>query len=132
MSEPEFVIQRHRFIIGPSEQHNVLDGGQVQAIHFGGAAAHIHNGDETDNAIIRVDDSDDGQTWTPVYFSTTAAANNLALTLVPLSKATILFESARRFVRIRAQDAAGDGLAGGVSVDLTQFPPIGTPQEVSY
>ena len=124
MSEPESFTERESFDL---HDQIVLDGGDMSEwvagahfpVHFGGMACTLNNSSETVSAVIRVADSVDGVTWTPVPFSVSNLGGLLSFTIVPLSQKQILFDSRRRYIRI----ATSPWNASGVNCVLQQHIP---------
>ncbi len=92
---------------------------QDYPVHASGAALMIVNESSILNAVISLDESVNGTTWTPILFSTHSTAGNLNITLVPQAYNTFLFTSCREFVRITTTPDNADG----VYVHMVQWPP---------
>jgi len=102
-------------------------------IHFAGMAMFIATGDYTDrsstpnppqdgdnpNIQLRIEESEDGSTYTPVLISVSGGAPQLLLNMVSLSLAAILFTSPAPYVRVRLTTRN----EVGVFIDCVQFPP---------
>ena len=134
MGADEAVMERDHFVVDESGVH-ILDGmsgawsviTRGQQVHFGGASIHIRNRSQL-QVRISVADGNDGAVYTPVLFSDSANNSNLPfIDIIALGEQTILFESARRFLRF----TVAPPVAGDVVFDLTQFPPRGRPVEVA-
>jgi hypothetical protein len=95
-------------------------------LHWSGAALLILNNSKTINAVVRVDESDDGGTWTPVGITTYQIAQQLAVSVVPQSMATTLILSSKPIIRVKLDNPIGEG----VFLHLFQWRPIG--QEATY
>ena len=130
MSKPTL---RHYFDVG--ERVLVQGGGHSEGTYefqeiypvetVAGMAIFLENTSAV-AAVIRIDESADGTTWTPVTFSTHTLAGQLTITLVSQSRAGILFTSSSKYVRVRALDADGDRVQSGVYCYAVEYPPEAT------
>jgi hypothetical protein len=126
MSEPEAYTERGSFDLRLAAEPFVLDGGDQNQliagahfpIHFGGMSVALNNSGGV-TAVVSVDDSPDGTTWTPVLFSTDTLSNLLNITIVGRGQQQILFESIQRYVRFRL----AENVEGGVQGRWHQFVP---------
>jgi hypothetical protein len=119
MSEPEVVVERSRFVVGPTGLY-VVDGGELPVTHFGGMSLHAHNLSATP-IDLSLQDSDDGVTWSVLLFSDTASGGLLTKRITGLGQEAILFETRRRYLQV----TVNPGVEEGVLVVLSQFPPRG-------
>ena len=92
-------------------------------IHFAGATLFVYTQHAAD-VNIRIDESNDRTTWTPVSFSTPTTTGNLAHNMVPHALAALLFVSSAPYVRFRAVDNAGDPVRNDVFCWLVEWPPV--------
>jgi len=127
MGEPEHVVERNRYHIGP-DGPVVVDGGLYPAVHVRGMSVHLTNA-AAQAVLFYMQDSDDAQTWAIALFSTPTAANQLSLTMVGLSQAAILLATRRRYLRFAAVPAAGPA---DLYLVCSQFIPLGPVVPVAY
>lgn len=128
MSGQEYVLERQMEFIGP-DGFIVVDGGDTQAIHFGGAAVHIFNM-TTQDVTFSIQQSDDGVVWEEVLFSDTLLALQTSKSIVAQGEQAVLFESDRRYIRFSVAETLTE--APGLGIHITQFPPRSAPSEEVY
>jgi len=134
MSKPTL---RHYFDIGERTlvQGDGWDEGTYQfqerypIEHVAGMAVFMENTSD-DTAVVRIDESDNGTTWTPVTFSTHTLAGQLMVTMVSQSRTAILFTSTSEYLRVRALDADGEAIRSGVYCYAIEYPPETARSEI--
>jgi len=118
-------VEHTRLIIEPDGLSRILDDGPIPATHVRGMSVFSQN--EADASVtLEVQDSDDGASWYVVSFSTPFAAGLLSLAMVPKSEHTILFQTARRYLRFGGSPVPQNG---SVHLLCVQFPPRGEAEE---
>ncbi len=90
-------LQRNYFQVAAAATPHVFSN---WPINHAGAALHVFNASPDTNAVVTIEESDDGATWTTVTFSTITAAAALNLTVVPQALGSLLFVSISKFVRV--------------------------------
>jgi len=88
-------------------------------IHFAGATLFCINASSEAPATISIDESSDGDAWTPVLFSTHANSGLASFTFVEKACAVITFTSPAKYVRFSLDGAEPEG----VFCHLVQYPP---------
>lgn len=79
-------------------------------IHISGSGLFVWNESQTLTVTLRVYDSDDGVTWNVVDFATPTNHGLTSIDVIPHSYASILFQSARRYVRFELDENNPDGM----------------------
>ena len=95
-------------------------------IHATGIGILLRNNSDDTNAVVSVEESEDGVTYSAkVIHVATVATTQLSHTMVPKSTALISFTSDKEYVKLKLSSRIDEG----VDADLFQFPPI--PRELS-